>query len=462
MSPGRRLEIPSLFRLPPVVPGSLDYEGARRVWNAFHDRHPAAVIRCSSTEEVATGVRIAAELGLPLAVRGGGHSFPGYGSCDDGIVLDLSPMSTVEVDRSRRIAATGGGATWADVDRATTIVGAAIPGGMVSTTGVGGLTLGGGIGWLSRAWGLSCDQLMAAEVVLADGSVVRVSGSEEPDLLWALRGGGGNYGVVSRFDLRLHELPPGGQVLGGMVIYPAEAAATVLREVAALAPSMPDELSMLAAFINVPPLPFLPERLHLAPALAIALCDVGEPERAEARVLPLRRLAEPLADLVQRLPFVDLQRMLDPSAPAGLRQYGVGVSLYALCEGTIAALAEGATARPTPLSQIHVHQLGGAVARVAEEATAYAGRDVSWVVNIIATWTDPGDDERAREWARDTRARLARFAAPRTYLNFLGEAGEQQVRTAYGIAKHDRLRALKRRYDPTNLFRINANILPAG
>lgn len=457
---GTTLEVPPVFRVPPILPGSPGYETARRVWNGLHDLHPAAVVRCSSSAEIAAGVRLAAERGLPLAVRGGGHSFAGYGSCDGGLVLDLSPMSAVEVDRDRRIAAVGGGATWADVDRATAAVGLAVPGGLVSTTGVGGLTLGGGIGWLSRPYGLTCDQLVAAEVVLADGSVRRASESDEPDLLWALRGGGGNFGIVSRFEFRLNRLPPGGEVLGGMVLYEAESAPAVLREYSILAASMPEALSTLVAFINVPPLPFLPEAIHGAPAVAIALCDVGDPGEAEARSLPLRRLAKPLADLVQRLPFVEQQKMFDPGAPPGLRQHGLGLNLLTLEDGVIAALAERASARPTSLSQIHIHQLGGAVARIAEDATAYAGRDAAYVVNVIATWTDPEDDERARGWARETRVRLAEFAAPRTYVNFLGEGGSPQVRCAYGAVKHERLCGLKRRYDPTNLLRINANIPP--
>lgn len=457
----RALNIPSSFKLPPVLPGSTDYETARRVWNAAHDLHPAAVIRCSTTDEIAAGVRYAAGQRLPLAVRGGGHSFPGYGCCDGGIVLDLSPMSSVTVDPDRRVAGVGGGATWADVDSATTAFGLATPGGLVSTTGVGGLTLGGGIGWLSRSWGLSCDQLLAAEVVLADGSVTLAGETAEPDLLWALRGGGGNFGIVSRFDLRLHELPAAGEVLGGMVLYEAAAAEEVLRSYAGLASSMPDALSTLVAFTDVPPLPFLPEALHFASAVAIALCDVGDPAEAEERCRPLRSLVTPLADLVRRLPYLELQRMLDRDAPAGLRQHGVGVNLAALGAEAIAALAEQAAARPTPLSQIHLHHLGGAVARIPEDATAYAGRDAAWVVNIIATWTDPVDDERARGWARETRRRLAELATRRTYLNFLGKADPARVRLAYGTAKHDRLRELKRRYDPGNLFRINANILPA-
>jgi FAD/FMN-containing dehydrogenase len=297
--------------------------------------------------------------------------------------------------------------------------------------------------------------------VLAVGSVRHVDHSSEPGLFWALRGGGGNFGVVSGFELQLHQLPPAGHVLGGMVLYEASAAAAVLRAYARLAAAMPEELSTLVAFINVPPLPFLPEALHLAPALAIALCDLGDAEMAEARSLPLRRLATPLADLVQRLPYVEQQRLFDAGAPAGLRQYGMGVNLNDLSDETIAALCQQAAARPTPLCQIHLHQLGGAVARVAEDATAYAGRDAAWVANIIATWTDASQDERARSWARETRRRISERASPRTYLNFLPECGPEQIRQAYGAPKHERLRQLKSRFDPSNLFRRNANIPPS-
>ena len=455
-----RLEF-AQFRRPPVVAGDPDYDAARRVWNGYHDLSPAAILRCSSSEEIAAVIRSARARDLPLAVRGGGHSFPGYGSCDGGLVIDLAPLDEVVVDVARRVATVGGGATWGEVDRATAAHGFAIPGGLVSTTGVGGLTLGGGIGWLSRAWGLACDQLAAAEVVLADGSQARASETENADLFWALRGGGGNFGVVARFEFRLHLLPPASEVLGGMVLYPAEAAADVLGEHGRLAAAMPDELSTLAAFVSVPPLPFLPADLHFRPALAIALCDLGEAAEAERRCAPLRRLAAPLADLVGRMPYVELQRLFDAGAPAGLRQYGCGLNLSELSAAAIAVLVEQSAMRPTPLSQIHLHQLGGAVSRVAEEATAYAGRDARWVANILGTWTEPSDDAQVRGWVSDTRRRLAELASARAYVNFLPEPGLADVRRAYGSANHDRLRELKRRFDPTNLFRRNANILPS-
>jgi FAD/FMN-containing dehydrogenase len=449
------------FRLRPLIPGDDEFDAARRLWNGLHDPHPAAIVRCSTTSETVAALAWARANSLPIAVRGGGHSFPGYGSVDDGVVLDLSPLAQVEVDTERRVARVGGGATWAQVDAATAAAGLAVPGGLVSSTGVGGLTLGGGIGWLSRAWGLACDQIVAAEMVLADGSVRHVDQTSEPELLWAIRGGGGNFGVVTRFDFQLHELPPGGDVLGGMVLYDASAADELLREYARISASMPESLSTLIAFINVPPLPFLPEALHFAPAVAIALCDLGEPGAAEARSLPLRRLATPLADLVQRLPYVGQQQLFDAGAPAGLRQYGLGANLGGLSDEAIAALCRQAAARPTPLCQMHLHQLGGAVARVAEDETAYAGRDAAWVLNIIATWNDPNEDERARSWARETRQQIRAHAAPRTYLNFLGESGSEEVQQAYGAAKHRRLRQLKRRFDPDNLFRRNANIAPS-
>lgn len=450
------------LRHPPIRRGDPGYEAARRVWNGYHDRSPEWLLRCVSATEVSTALRFAREIGLPLAVRGGGHSFPGHGTCDGGVVIDLGPLRGIDVDSARGSVSVGGGATWGGVDAATAPLALAVPGGLVSTTGVGGLTLGGGIGWLSRAYGLSCDQMIGAEVVLADGTCVHASECDEPELFWALRGGGGNFGVVTRFDFRLRPLPPGGEVLGGTVFYPAEAAGRVLRGLAELGSAFPDTTSVLAAFVSVPPLPLLPASLHFAPALALALCDLGDAAEAEDRARLLRTLATPLADLVRRQPWVEQQRMFDEGAPPGLRQYGLGVNLATLSEATIERLAERAAQRPTPLCQIHIHQMGGAVARVDEAATAYAGRDAGWVVHVIATWTDPADDERAREWARGTRARLAALAAERTYLNFLGESGADDVRRAFGAAKHERLRAAKRRYDPDNLFRLNANIPPAG
>jgi len=458
----RALRPPDGFRHAPIRRGDAAYEAARHVWNGCHDRRPEWILPCASAGEVAAAVLFAREIVLPLAVRGGGHSFPGYGTCDGGVVADLGPLARIEVDAAGRRARVGGGATWGALDSATAPHALAVPGGLVSTTGVGGLTLGGGIGWLSRAYGLTCDQMIGAEVVLADGRRVWTDESEEPDLLWALRGGGGNFGVVTRFDFRLRPLPAGGEVLGGMVLHPATAAGRVLRRLAELADTLPEQASTLAAFVSVPPLPSLPASLHFTPALALALCDIGEADEAEARVRPLRELAAPLADLVRRQPYVELQRMFDAGAPAGLRQYGLGANLAALTEGAIDLLSEHAAQRPTPLCQIHLHQLGGAVARVEEAATAYAGRDAGWVVHWIATWTDPADDERARDWAREARAQLSSLAAGRTYVNFLGESGPDAVHRAYGEAKHDRLRALKGRYDPGNLFRINANIPPAG
>jgi len=452
---------PDLFRLPPIRRGEPSYDAARRIWNGLHDRFPEWILRCSSAEEVAEALRFVREAGLSLSVRGGGHSFPGYGTCDGGVVLDLAPLARVDLDPARGLISVGGGATWGAVDAATTPHARAVPGGLVSTTGVGGLTLGGGIGWLSRAYGLSCDQMLGADVVLADGTRVYASAADEPELFWALRGGGGNFGAVTRFDFRLRPLPAGGEVLGGMVLYSQSEAAGVLREVADSAREMPDELSLLAAFVRVPPLPFLPVSIHFAPALAIALCDVGEPAEAAARARPLRNLARPLADLVRRLPFAEQQRMFDDGAPPGLRQYALGCNLESLAPETIDWLCKCAAECPTPLCQIHLHQLGGEVARIAEDASAFAGRRVAWVVHLIATWTDSEDDGRARDWACGARAGLVALASERTYLNFLGESGAEGVRRAYGEAKHDRLRELKRRYDPDNVFRGNANILPA-
>lgn len=449
------------FRLPPIGPDDPLYASARRIWNGVHEARPRWILRCSSTVEVASAVRFAREFGLPLAVRGGGHSFSGYGTCDGGTVLDLSPMAGVAYARAEQVASVGGGSTWGVVDGALAVHGCAIPGGLVSTTGVGGLTLGGGIGWLSRRHGLACDRMVGAEVVTADGAVGFASETENRELFWGLRGGGGNFGIVSRFDFRACPLPAAAEVLGGMVLYGADAASDVLHGCAELAPAMPDELSMLVAFITVPPVPFLPAAFHGSPAVAVVVCDVGAPGAAAERVRRLRHMARPLADLVRRQPYVVQQQMFDAASPAGLRQYGVGANLEELTASTISRLAERAALRPTPLCQIHLHQMGGAVGRVAEEATAYAGRKAAWIVHVIATWTDPADDEVSRRWARDTRDALAGGVSPRTYANFLDDGSRERVRQAYGASKHDRLREIKRRYDPDNLFRLNSNVPPA-
>jgi FAD/FMN-containing dehydrogenase len=402
--------------------GGPGYEEARPVWNGMIDRHPALIARCATAGDVAAVVRFAAGRQVPLAVR-------------------------------------GGGATWGVFDAATQAHGLATTGGLISTTGIGGLTLGGGIGRLVRSYGLASDNLLRAEVVTADGHVVQASETEEPDLLWGLRGGGGNFGVVTQFDYQLH--PVGPTVLGGMVLYPLERAGEVLGFWREWAGQAPDALTTMVAFISAPPGPSVPEESRF-PAVAVQACYAGEPADGEALVAPLRGLGEPVADLIGPMPYTALQSMLDASSPAGLRNYWKsGYIADATDLGRAQdALIDAAATRPSPLSQIHVYHLGGAVSR-AGGRTAFSPLDKAFAVNIAGMWQQPADDEANLSWARRHSAALEPFTSG-AYVNFLSDHGADEVRAAYPPALYDRLARIKHRYDPGNLFRLNHNITPQG
>jgi hypothetical protein len=432
-----------------------DYDKLRAVWNGAVDRRPAAIVRAGSVEDVVTVVGYARETGQELAVRCGGHSLPGFSTTDGGIVLDLSEMKGVEVDAEERIARVQGGSTWADYDAATHAHGLASTGGLISTTGVGGLTLGGGIGWLVRRCGLSCDNLVGAEVVLADGSVVRADSGTNPDLLWGLRGGGGNFGVVTSFEFRLY---PVKDVLAGILMFPAERASEVLRHYRNWARDLPDELSTLAAFTVAPPMPFVPEELHMKRVIGIIGCHAGDAAEGEALLQPLLALDPPI-QMVAPMPYPALQTMLDESAPAGLQNHFKGGYLDQLSDAAIDVLVSQASRRKSDLSELHLHHMGGAVARVGEDDTAVSNRGAEFAYNVIAMWEDPADVEVHRGWARETSARLEPVSSDGTYVNFLTDATDAAVREAYG-SKYQRLADLKRRYDPTNLFHLNQNIRP--
>lgn len=437
--------------------GDAGYDDARRVWNGMIDRRPALIARCAGASDVAATVRFAAEENMVLAVRGGGHNVAGLGTCDGGIVADLGAMGEVEVDPARRIVRVGGGATWAAVDAATQAHSLATTGGLVSSTGVGGLTLGGGIGWLMRSYGLTCDNLVGADLVTAEGELVRVEEDGEPELLWGLRGGGGNFGVVTRLDFSLHPLPQ--TVLGGMVLHPIERAPEVLEFWTEWAGTLPDELTTMAAFVSAPPEPFVPDELKGSPVVAVLACYAGRPEDGERLVAPLRAVAEPAVDLLGPIPYVALQSMLDP--PAGLRNYwksGYFAGAADLVRAH-AALVDAAATRPSALSQIHVSQLGGAVSRVAGDATAFSRRDKAFALNIVGMWEDPAADEANVSWARWHHCALEAFVSG-AYVNFAADAGAEDVRSAYEPGTYRRLARLKARVDPTNLFRTNHNVVP--
>lgn len=454
-NPTSPAELKSLVSGSVVLPDDPTYNEARAVWNGAIDRHPAAIVRCRSVEDVVAVVGLARETGHELAIRCGAHSLPGFSTTDGGIVLDLTEMNSVEVDAEERMARVQGGATWAAYDAATHAHGLASTGGLISTTGVGGLTLGGGIGWLVRRCGLSCDNLVGAEVVLADGSVVRVDSGGDPDLLWGLRGGGGNFGVVTSLEFRLYAVQ---DVLAGILMFPEERAPEVLRRYRDWVRNLPDELSTVAAFTIAPPEPFVPEELHLKRVIGIIGCHAGDPAEGEALLQPLLALDPPI-QMVAPMPYPALQSLLDESAPAGRQNHFKGGYLDQLSDAAIDLLVDRAARRPSDLSELHLHHMGGAVARVGEDDTAVSNRHAQFAYNVIAMWEDPAETEVHRGWARETSALLEPVSSKGTYVNFLTDATDADVRDAYGT-KYQRLVELKRRYDPTNLFHLNQNIKP--
>lgn len=445
-----------------LIPSDAGYTEARRVWNGMVDRYPALIARCVSREDVAATIAVARDHGMPLAVRGGGHSAAGFGVCDAGVVLDLSLMRTVHVDVLAKRVSVSGGATWADVDAATQAYGLAVTGGLVTHTGVGGLTLGGGIGHLMRRCGLTCDNLLTAELTTADGTQLTVNDVDLPDLMWGLRGGGGNFGVVTRFDYALHDVGP--TVLAGALVYPLSAGGNVLRYYRDWAGTLPDEMTTVVALRCAPPLPFLPPALHGQPVIMISACWTGVLRMGNQVLEPLRRGTKPLVDRIEAKTYVHHQSMFDASAPHGRQNYKRNCNLAELSDPVIDLLLDSAANHTSPHSLTLVFQLGGAVARVHEDATAYSDRGAQFNIDINAQWTDPHDPRAPQHahWVRDLHEALQPFSTGRAYINFLnGDEEGDRVRTAYGLGKYERLARLKRRYDPNNVFHINQNIRPA-
>jgi FAD/FMN-containing dehydrogenase len=442
--------------LGPAAPG---YDEARRVFNAMIDRRPALIARCATTADVVTAVHAAREQRLAVAVRGGGHSFSGLSTCDDGLLIDLCGLNSITVDPRARTARAGGGVLWGEFDAATQAHGLHTPGGRVTTTGLGGFTTGGGYGWTSSKLGLACDNLVSAEVVLADGRVVRASEREHADLFWGLRGGSGNFGIVTEFEFRLHPLGP--QVLAGLMVFPAARAPEVLPAWRDWADAAPAEVSAGCAVIIAPPEPFIPAELHGQPVLVLLVLHVGDPADGAATVQPLRDLG-PALDRVGPMPYTAFQAILDPFAPRGMRSYARGEYLPALTDAAIGeflAHAAGLARLGAPLSQMVIFRIGQAIAAVADEATAFSHRDARYLFHPISIWADPADDARMIAATRAFAAAMRPFGTGAAYLNFTPEA--DRVRDAYGDAKYARLVALKDRYDPANLFRLNQNIRPS-
>jgi FAD/FMN-containing dehydrogenase len=450
------------FRGDLIGPDHDGYDDARAVWNGTVDRRPRLIARCRVPADVAAAVRLARIHDLEIAVRGGGHNVAGTAVCDDGIVIDLSAMRAVTVDPAARTARVQGGSLWGDVDHATQRHGLATTGGIVSHTGVGGVSLGGGIGWLMRKHGLVVDNLVEVEVVTADGDVIRASTDDHPDLFWALRGGGGNFGVVTSFLFRLH--PVGPTVLAGPVFWAAEDTADILRFYREFITDAPDELGTIVRLGTIPPLPAVRDELHFRPAIAVASCYAGPVEDGERAVRLLREFGSPLVDLVGSTRYVDHQRSIDDTVPHGWHYYWKGTSLTRLTDEVVDVIAEHAYDATSPRSYAAIFHLGGAVARVPRDATAYPGREVAHNMVIDAAWLPEqadivGGAETA--WARAFHGALEPHGAG-VYVNFLDNDDDpSRVREAYGAATYSRLAAVKARYDPENVFHHNKNIPPA-
>jgi FAD/FMN-containing dehydrogenase len=439
-----------------VAPGDDAYEEARKVYNAMIDRRPAVVVRCSNVGDVAAAVNFARENGLDLAVRGGGHSVPGFGTCDDGVVIDLSGMRSVTVDATSRTARAEGGATWGDFDDATHAHGLATTGGIISTTGVGGLTLGGGIGYLARGFGLSCDNLVSADVVTADGRSVVASENENADLFWALRGGGGNFGVVTSFEFRLH---PVDTIYGGPMFFEVDDAATVLRFYREFIADAPEEFGGFPAWQIAPPLPFIPEDRHGDTFLAFVACWAGPLDQGEAMLKPLHDVAPVVAEHVGEMPYPALNSAFDALVPPGLQHYWKANFVTDLNDAMVAAHLEHGPKVPVVNSTVHIYPINGACHRVASDATAFAYRDANFANVIAGMWPDPSQNEGNTRWVRDYYDATAPLSEEGGYINFMAGDDQDRIKANYG-GNYDRLVQVKRTYDPDNLFHLNQNIRP--
>jgi FAD/FMN-containing dehydrogenase len=444
---------------PVIGPGEEGYDEARSIWNGAIDRRPACIARCTGVADVVAAVRFARERDLLVSVRSGGHGVGGHAVCDGGLVIDLSAMKGIRVDPATRTARAEAGVLWGELDRETQLFGLATVGGIVTHTGIAGLTLGGGIGWLMRKHGATVDNLLSADVVTAEGELVTASEDENPDLFWAIRGGGGNFGIVTSFEYRLH--PVGPTVVAGPVFHLLEDAPEVLRFYREFIAAAPDELTTIFELSVAPAAPFLPEEVHGRQIVMVGACYAGSPDEGAEVVRPLKRFGRPIVDLLEPKPYRALQSMFDSMVPHGWHRYWKSVELPPLTDMAIDTLVEHAHAVASPKSYCIVFQLGGALARVGEDETAFSQRDAAHNVNINAVWTeDDPDGERHVAWARDFFDAMQPHSGGRVYLNFLGEEGGTRVRQAYGARTYERLVELKRAYDPTNFFRLNQNIAP--
>src|SRR6266496_922230 len=444
------LELESSLRGELLRPDHPSYDEQRRVWNGSISRRPALIARCTGVADVIAAVEFARRTGMELAVRSGGHSFPGLSVADDALVTDLGPMKGIRVDPEARTARAQAGVLLGELDRETEQFGLTVPSGIVTHTGMAGLTLGGGIGWLMRKYGLTIDQLLSVDLITAGGEFVMASETQNPDLFWGVRGGGGNFGIVTEFEFRLN--PVGPIVLAGPIFWPMEESANVLRFYRDWIADVPDELTTVVVHRKMPPLPVVPSELHGLPVVAVTCCYAGPVEDGENVVRPMKEFGSPVLDLCVPKPFVDHQAMFDPSFPRGWWYYFRSADLAELSDEVIDIVADRAPRMTSNLTAFPIFQLGGAIARVGEDETAFTGRGAGFTININATTATAEGFDAEREWSRSFWAALEPHHAG-VYVNFLMEEGEDRVRQAYGEAKYDRLKALKRTYDPDNFFR---------
>jgi FAD/FMN-containing dehydrogenase len=439
-------------------PGDAGYDDARAVFNGMIDRSPALIARCASDDDVVLAVNLARENALPLSVYGGGHGVTGSAVCDAGVCIDMRGMKRLDVDAGAKVLTAEAGLTWGEVDPATQEHGLAVTGGRMTETGIAGLALGSGSGWLERKFGFTCDNLLSADVVTADGRKVTASATENPDLFWALHGGGGNFGVVTRFRLQLH--PVGPNVLGGLLMFPREIGRDFVRFWRDFMLNAPDEVGSGLAFITAPPEEFIPEAARGKPVIGCVVCYAGSIEDGEQAFKPLREFGPPAIDLVGPTPYTGIQQLIDAPNPKGMQNYWTADFLSELSDEAIDVWLEHTAEPVAPLSQMLILSGGGAIARVPEDATALGQRSAPFNVHFLSLWSDPADTDRNIAYTRAFSAAMKPFTTGHVYLNFIGDEGAGRVEASYGAEKWARLRAVKKTWDPTNLFRLNQNIPP--
>ena len=440
-----------------LSPGNDAYESARQIWNAMIDKRPALIIRCTSTSDVVTAVNFARDSGMEMSVRSGGHNIAGTALVNDGVVIDLSKMKTANVDAAAKTVTIQAGATLGDLDAATQAHGLATPLGINSTTGIAGLTLGGGFGWLSRKHGMTVDNVLSMEVVTSEGEVVTASATEHPDLFWALRGGSGNFGVVTSFTYRLHNVGP--NLLTGLIVYPLAEAKSVLQQYSEFMKGASDEMSVWSVLRLAPPLPFLPEAVHGTPVVVLAICYSGDPDQGAALVEPLRHFGTPVGEFIGVQPYAAWQQAFDPLLAPGARNYWKSHNFVSLSDGLFDEVISAIKNLPSDQCEIFFGAIGAATTRVSVDSAAYPNRDTNYAMNVHGRWNDAADDDKCITWARNFAKASAPFASGSVYVNFLTEDEQARIPSAYG-PNYARLAHVKRQYDPKNMFKSNMNVIP--